>query len=308
MLKKNLIIIICLQVCAVNLFSQSYKLPLWEKNIPNQNDVVIDENIETTDILRITAVDKPIIEVYLPSKAYATGEAVVICPGGGYRILAYNYEGSDVAKWLNTNGIAGIVVKYRLPGTPNNIEGRLSPFLDVQRAIRLTRYNAEEWGIDPDKIGVMGFSAGGHLASTLGTHYKDDFFMSDKVDSINCRPDFMILMYPVITFKEPYLHSGSKINLIGENADSTLINYYSNELHITENTPPTFLVHAGDDSSVPIENSMLFYKNLKKHGVSSEFHIFQEGGHGFGLAAKKGRLEQWKNLCVTWIKNITKKF
>lgn len=305
-MKRYLTIIICLQFCAVNLFSQSYKLPLWEKNIPNQNDIVVTESSEITNILRISAVDKPIIDVYLPSKAYATGEAVVICPGGGYRILAYNYEGTDVAKWLNSYGIAAIVVKYRLPGTPNNIDGRLSPFLDVQRAVRLTRYNAEEWGIDPEKIGVMGFSAGGHLASTLGTHYNDNFFMTDKVDSINCRPDFMILMYPVITFKEPYLHSGSRINLIGEEADSTLINYYSNELHVSEETPPTFLVHAGNDSSVPVENSLMFYKNLKKNGVVSEFHIFQEGDHGFGLATGKGRLAQWKDLCISWIKNITK--
>jgi acetyl esterase/lipase len=304
-MRKYLILIIFFNIYVTIILGQNFSLPLWEKNIPNQNDNKVEEENQVTDKLRITAVDKPMIDVYLPSKSYATGEAVIICPGGGYKILAYNYEGTDIAKWLNTNGIAGIVLKYRLPFTANNIEGRLSPFLDAQRAIRLTRFYAKEWGIDPDKVGIMGFSAGGHVASTLGTHYIDDFFVNDKIDSINCRPDFMVLMYPVITFKEPFLHLGSRTYLSGENPDSSLINYYSNELHITKNTPPTFLVHAYDDKGVPVENSLMFYNNLRKHEVTGELHIFQEGGHGFGLAIGRGRLEQWKDLCISWIKNIT---
>ncbi|MBK8947169.1 MAG: alpha/beta hydrolase [Ignavibacteriae bacterium] len=302
---KNLFFLIFILSSVINL-AQNYKLPLWGKNVPNQNEIKVEEEKEITDILRITNVDKPIIEVYLPEKKYATGEAVVIFPGGGYRILAYDYEGTDVAKWLNSFGIAGIVVKYRLPQSPNNIEKRLSPFLDAQRAVRLTRFNSEKWGIDQNKIGIMGFSAGGHLASTLGTHFEDNFFTSDKIDSINCRPDFMILMYPVITFKAPNLHSGSRTNLIGENADSNLIIYYSNELHISEKTPPTFLIHAADDSGVPVENSIMFFNNLKKNNIKSEMHIFEKGGHGFGLAIGKGRLEQWKDLCISWIKDFTK--
>lgn len=306
-MKKNVTLIILFSLCSQLLVAQNFNLPLWETNIPNQNNTNVDEKIVITDKLRITQVDKPMIQVYLPTKPYVSGEAVVICPGGGYRILAYNHEGSDIAKWLNSQGIVGIVLKYRLPHTQNNIEGRLSPFLDAQRAIRITRFHAKEWGIDSNKIGIMGFSAGGHLASTLGTHYEDNFFITDKVDSINCRPDFMILMYPVITFQEPFLHSGSRNNLICDDNDSTLINYYSSELHISEDTPPTFLVHAGDDKGVPVENSLMFYNNLKRKGVVSELHIFQEGGHGFGLAIGKGRLEQWKDLCITWIKNITSK-
>ncbi|MBK7103752.1 MAG: alpha/beta hydrolase [Ignavibacteriae bacterium] len=304
-MKKYFLLVIIYGTFSTILLGQNFKLPLWEKNVPNQNDIKVDEKIQITDIMRITEVDKPMIEVYLPEKKYATGEAVVIFPGGGYRILAYDYEGTDVAKWLNSFGIAGIVVKYRLPHTPNNIEGRLSPFLDAQRALRLTRFHSKDWGIDSNKIGIMGFSAGGHLASTLGTHFEDNFFTTDKIDSINCRPDFMILMYPVITFKTPNLHSGSRTNLIGENADSNLINYYSNELHISENTPPTFLVHAEDDGGVPVENSLMFYKNLKKYKIPSEIHIFEKGGHGFGLAIGKGRLEKWKDLCISWIKSIT---
>lgn len=287
-----------------SLFPQEFTLPLWENNIPNQSNIRVIETSESTDIVRIQQVDKPTIEVYLPSKKSQTGEAVVICPGGGYKILAIDFEGEDVAKWFNANGITAIVLKYRLPHTQNNIEGRLSPFLDLQRAVRLIRYNSDKWNINPHKVGVIGFSAGGHLASTLGTHFEDNFFTSDSIDAISCRPDFMILMYPVITFNEPYLHKGSRSFLIGDSPNPNLINYYSNELHVTEKTPPTFLVHAGDDGAVPIENSLMFYEELKKHNVKSEMHIFPEGGHGFGLAIGKGRLEEWKNLCVDWIRYI----
>ena len=295
--------ILALALLSINpSLSQEYTLPLWAKNIPNQNNIHVEETSEITDLVRIQQVDKPMIEVYLPSKKSQSGEAVVICPGGGYKILAYEWEGKDVAKWFNANGIAAIVLKYRLPHTPNNIEGRLSPFLDLQRAVRLTRYNADKWNIDPHKVGIIGFSAGGHLVSTLGTHFEDNFFTSDSIDLISCRPDLMILMYPVITFKEPYLHSGSRHFLIGDSPDSALIKYYSNELHITEKTPPTFLVHATDDKAVPVENSLMFYDELKKKGVSAEMHIFPEGGHGFSLATGKGRLEQWKNLCIDWVR------
>jgi len=306
-MKRLILLLIYFSILSINLFAQNYTFPLWDNDVPNQNDIHLEEKKVTTDKMRITQVDRPIVEVYLPSKTFVSGEAVVICPGGGYRILAYHHEGSDIAKWFNSYGITAIVLKYRLPQDANNIEGRLSPFLDAQRAIRLTRFHAEEWGIDPDKIGIMGFSAGGHLASTLGTHFDDNFFITDKIDSIDCRPDFQILMYPVITFKEPYLHLGSRTNLIGENPDSSLINYYSNELHVSENTPPTFLIHAEDDGGVPVENSLMFYKKLKIFGVPSEMHVFQKGGHGFGLAIGKGRLEQWKDLCVSWIKDITRK-
>lgn len=296
------LILILMFILSLPLFAQEYTFPLWEKNIPNQSNVHVDETSEATDAVRIQQVDKPEIEVYIPAKKHQTGEAVVICPGGGYRMLAYEWEGKDIAKWFNSNGITAIVLKYRIPHTPNNIEGRLSPFLDLQRAVRLTRYNANKWNINPNKVGIMGFSAGGHLASTLGTHIEDNFFTSDSIDAINCRPDFMILMYPVITFKEPYLHKGSRNFLIGESPDSALINYYSNEQHVTEKTPPTFLVHAADDKSVPVENSLMFYDELIKHNVQAELHIFPEGGHGFSLAVGKGRLEQWRNLCVGWIR------
>lgn len=304
---KNQIIIICFLFFTPSIFfSQEYKLQLWEGEIPNSTDISIVEEVDTSDIIRIKQVDRPTIEVYLPSKKYMTGEAVVICPGGGYRILAYHWEGIDVAKWFNSKGIAAIVLKYRLPHTANNAERRLSPFLDAQRALRLTRFNSDKWGIDPNKIGVMGFSAGGHLASTLGTHYDEDFYLTDKIDSVSARPDFMILIYPVITFREPYMHRGSRKYLIGETENSELIDYYSGEFNITKKTPPTFLFHADDDSSVPVENSLMFYKKLHENKIPVEMHIFPEGGHGFGLAIGKGGAEQWKDLCISWIKSITK--
>lgn len=303
---KNIIVIFILFILTPLLnIAQTYTLPLWEREVPNQNETKVEELNEITDKLRITTVDNPGIEVFLPAKSYSTGEAVVICPGGGYRILAYNHEGVDIAKWLNSHGIAGIVVKYRLPRTANNIDGKISPFLDAQRAMRLTRYHSTEWGIDSNKIGIMGFSAGGHLASTLGTHFNDDHFSTDDIDEISCRPDFMILMYPVITFKEPFLHLGSRTNLIGDDPGEKLIDYYSTELHITENTPPTFLIHAQDDEGVPVENSIMFYDNLRKNNIPCEMHVFEKGGHGFGLAIGKGRLEAWKDLCVSWIRDIT---
>ena len=303
-MKNILIASLYLLMASLSVFAQNYKLPLWEKNTPNQNEIIVLEKRDTSDAVRISEVDEPTIEVFLPSKKFRSGEAVVICPGGGYRILAYDKEGTDIAKWFNSKGISAVVLKYRLPHSANNIEGRLSPFLDAQRAIRLTRYHAKEWDIDPNKIGIMGFSAGGHLASTLGTHYNEDIFITDKIDSLECRPDFMILMYPVITFNEPNNHSGSRDRLLGESKNLELINYYSNELHITKDTPPTFLVHAHDDSSVPVENSIMFYERLKNEGVPAEIHVFSEGGHGFGLALGNGRLELWKNLCVSWIKSL----
>ena len=301
---KNIRLLLFINFVLIKLsFAQEFTLQLWESSIPNHNNVLIEETFESTDIIRIQQIDKPAIEIYLPAKKNRTGEAVVICPGGGYRILAYDWEGKDVAKWLNSNGIAAIVLKYRLPHTSNNINGRLSPFLDLQRAVRLTRFNADRWNINPNKVGIMGFSAGGHLASTLGTHYQENFFISDNIDSVSCRPDFMILMYPVITFKEPYLHVGSRNNLIGEKADADLVDYYSNELHVTEETPPTFLVHAEDDGAVPVENSLMFFQQLKNHKVPTEMHIFPKGGHGFSLATGNEGLSSWMSLCIRWIRS-----
>ena len=304
-MKKYSVLVVIIFLVNTLCFGQNYTLPLWPDNIPNYQKTDEIEIRDTTDAVRISYVQKPDISVYLPSKGNATGQAVVICPGGGYRILAYDKEGSDIAKWLNSKGIAAIVLKYRLPLSKSNIVNHKSPLLDAQRAIRLTRYHANEWNIKKDKIGIMGFSAGGHLAATAGTHFDTgDASASDPVESMSSRPDFMVLVYPVITFSNSFMHKGSRNALLGEDPDSTLIKYYSNELQVKDNTPPTFIVHAGDDKSVPVENSLLFYHALKDKGIPAEFHIYPEGGHGFSLAIGKGYLETWPDRCIDWLKSL----
>jgi acetyl esterase/lipase len=284
-------------------FGQDITLPLWSGNIPNYRETDELEIHDTADILRIRYVQKPDISVYLPSGKNANGQAVIICPGGGYVSLSYDWEGTDIAKMFNEQGIAAIVLKYRLPVSKSNKIRHESPMLDAKRAIRLTRFHASEWNIKQDKIGIMGFSAGGHLAATLGTHFEvSGIKTNDPIESVSSRPDFMILIYPVITFSHYFMHKGSRDALLGVSPDSTLIVYYSNELHVKKNTPPTFIVHASDDKSVPVENSLLFYKALKNKGVSAEMHIYPQGGHGFSLALGKSYLQTWPQRCLDWLK------
>ncbi len=278
-------------------------ISLWpDEAIPNYRESEEQEERIEKDIVRYAKVQKPEIDVYLPSKKNATGEAVVICPGGGYQILAWDWEGLDIASWLNSHGIAAIVLKYRLPLAKSNIVRHKSPLLDAQRAIRYVRYHALEWNIDPSRIGIMGFSAGGHLASTAGTHYDlGNPDASDSVERMSSRPDFMILMYPVITFSEDVMHSGSREALLGEDPSDELVRFFSGELNVTEDTPPTFLVHAADDLGVPVENSLLFFEALKKNKIPVEMHIFPKGGHGFSLGIGMGHLATWPDMCIRWI-------
>ena len=281
-------------------------LPLWPDGVPNQNPSEEVENKMYRDILRISNVQNPTLEVFLPSKKTATGQAVVICPGGGYSILAYDWEGIDIAKWYNAQGIAAVVLKYRLPKSSTLIKPEIAPLQDAQKAIRLVRHHAKKWNIDPGQVGVMGFSAGGHLASTLGTHYDENVLgdSKDPIDSLSARPDFMVLIYPVITFDKKHYHGGSKNNLIGKNASQKLIDYYSNDLQVSSQTPKTFLLHATDDKAVPVANSLLFYQALERNGVAVEMHIYPEGGHGFGLGIGRGHLQQWPDRLKQWLNHI----
>ncbi len=282
---------------------QNLVVPLWEGDPPNYRETGEVTIWDTADIVRVRNVQKPDIAVFLPSKKNATGEAVVICPGGGYGILAYDWEGSDIARWLNSEGIAAFVLKYRLPGSKSNIIRHLSPLMDAQRAMRLVRSRAEEWNLDPSKVGIMGFSAGGHLASTLSTHFDaGDPDNPDPVERQSCRPDFSVLVYPVISFTEDFQHSGSRINLLGEDAEELLVRYYSNELQVTEATPPAILIHADDDTGVPVENSLAYYEALRANKVSSELHIYPYGGHGFSLAIGQGHLSTWPDRVIEWIR------
>ncbi|MBK5192090.1 MAG: alpha/beta hydrolase [Flavobacteriaceae bacterium] len=289
----------------LNVFSQQEKISLWPNAIPNSQKSDEKEVHDSNDILWITKVQEPDITVYLPSKQQATGQAVIICPGGGYEGLAYDWEGTDIAKWLNSKGIAGIVLKYRLPNSKSVKVSYKAPLQDAQRAMKLVRFHAKEWNIDPGKVGIMGFSAGGHLAGNLTTHFDlEGSFEKDPIDSLSARPDFTVLIYPVITMKKGITHQGSKNSLLGENPSEALVREFSNELHVQPNTPPTFMVHATDDDVVPVENSLLFYKALVEQNISAELHIYPEGGHGFSLALGKGYLQSWTDRLYDWLKDL----
>lgn len=277
-------------------YSQSMKINLWpEGGIPLRIKNNIQEQVEHTDMIRIGKVQVPQLEVYLPNKKSASGQAVIICPGGGYAILAYDWEGTDIAKLLNAKGIAAFVLKYRLPDPLSSTAPDQVPLMDAKQAMRIVRARATEWNVNPNKIGIMGFSAGGHLASTFSTHFEED-----------TKPNFSILIYPVISMDKSITHMGSRNNLIGNNPTNAMIKWYSNELQVTSNTPPTFLIHATDDDVVPVENSLLYYQALKVNKVPTEMHIYPAGGHGFGLANGNKSLESWPSLMIEWIKGLNK--
>ena len=243
--------------------------------------------------------DIPTLTVYLPLRPSLSATAVVVAPGGSYVMLAMNHEGRQVANWLNSLGVTAFVLKYRLgPKYHHPIE-----LGDAQRAMRYVRAHAREYGISSDRIGVMGFSAGGHLASTVGTHYDaGDPKAVDPIDRVSCRPDFMILGYPVISFVAPYSHSQSAKYLLGPDADLKLREELSNELHVTPDTPPTFLFTTSADKIVPAENSIAFYLALHKAGVPAELHVFERGPHGVGLDLADPVLGKWPGLLANWMR------
>jgi acetyl esterase/lipase len=242
--------------------------------------------------------DKPTLTIFLPEPQKAVGAAVVICPGGGYGGLATDHEGFQIGRYFNSFGVAGFMLEYRHRGRGY---GHPAPLQDAQRAIRTVRARAAEWGIDPKRIGIMGFSAGGHLASTAGTHFdQGDAASADPIDRVSCRPDFMILCYPVIAFGEPYTHYGSQKNLLGDQPDAALVRSLSNEKQVTPQTPPTFLFHT-DKDEVASENSVQFYRALRRANVSAEMHIYCAGPHGLGLAAKVPGTCTWPDRLRDWM-------
>jgi acetyl esterase/lipase len=245
---------------------------------------------------------KILLEVFLPQSAISTGTGIVICPGGGYCWLSMQKEGYDIAQWLNSIGVAAFVLSYHVADDSNKFTYPW-PIKDGKKAVSLVRSNAAQYGVKPDKIGLMGFSAGGRLASTVGTHWQKAN-PDELVNGVSCRPDFMVLLYPVVSFKKPYGHMGSKDNIIGREPNEPLVEELSNELHIDANTPPAFLVHATDDKIVPVENSIMYYSALKNAGVATEMHIFSRGGHGFGLGFSTGSSCDWRQECVEWMKDL----
>ncbi|WP_431126128.1 alpha/beta hydrolase [Flagellimonas flava] len=285
-------------------YAQDSIINIWPKEIPNQNESNEFEIQKANDIFWIENVQEPTLEVFLPSAGNSTGKAVIICPGGAYLGLAYDLEGTDVAKRLNADGIAAFVLKYRLPTSKCLIKPHEAPLMDAKRAIRTVRHNAKRWKIRADKIGIMGFSAGGHLASTLATHYHSNQKPSDTIDRQSAKPDFVILVYPVISMDAQIGHAGSRENLLGKNPNHELIKYYSNELHVNSETSPTFLVHSSNDTVVTVKNSILYYQALQREQIYSEMHIYPHGGHGYGLALDSGYLKKWTNYLSEWIEGL----
>lgn len=277
-------VLILTMLLAGSVFAQPKTELLWPNGAPGaQGD---------------TDADKPAITIYLADEAKRNGTAVVVCPGGGYQHLAMDHEGKQIAEFLNNLGISAFVLRYRLgPKYHHPIE-----LGDAQRAIRIVRSRAREFQIAPNRVGIMGFSAGGHLASTAGTHFdagKAD--AADPIDRVGSRPDFLVLGYPVISFDE-YAHTGSRTNLLGADADPKLVESLSNYKQVTAQTPPTFLFHTTTDTVVPPENSVLFYMALRKFNIPAEMHIFEKGPHGVGLAQKDQALSLWPLALSNWFK------
>ena len=282
-------------------FAQNKEIPLWE-TIPGAITAVdykqeprLDAQGNITGIRKVT---EPTLKVFLADNKNAKNAAVIICPGGAYALLSHEKEGDKVAAWFQSIGVSAFVLKYRLPSDVIMKDKTVGPLQDAQEAIRTLRRRANEWNLDSAKIGVIGFSAGGHLASTISTHYNDKVYESN--DNISARPDFSILIYPVISMEDAITHKGSQENLLGKNVSSELIEKFSNEKQVDSNTPKTFLVHATDDKAVPVENSINYYLALKQHQVPVEMHIYENGGHGFGLGVQ-GTNKNWPATCEKWL-------
>lgn len=294
--KIHLLFVFCLlaSVCISQQVMSLYsgKVPN-SKQAPNQETAT--PNKEMGPIVQ--AVSEPTLEIFLPPKDIANGTAVIICPGGGYHVLVIKREGQDIARALNKKGVAAFVLKYRLPDDRTMVDKSIAPIQDAQKAIQTIRQRADEWNINPDKIGIMGFSAGGHLAATAGTHFNHAFIKNES--NISLRPDFMILVYPVISFTDSICHVGSRTFLLGAHPSKKQIEFYSNELQVNSQTPPAFLVHAVDDKVVSSKNSLYFYEALHHNGISTELHLYQKGEHGFLTAPP---FDEWFGRCLYWLK------
>jgi acetyl esterase/lipase len=283
-MRKRTLKIMMLLFLAYNASAQQV-IKLYPDSIPN-SEVILKEG------------EQPTLTVYLPPADKATGTAILIFPGGGYGTIVTHTEGTPIAQAFLKEGITAIVVKYRLPDAEKMKDKSMGPLMDAQQAIKTVRSKAAQWHINPAKIGIIGFSAGGHLASSLGTHFKTSYIPNKE--GVNLRPDFMVLVYPVISMNTALTHLGSRLNLLGKDPKAAQISLFSNEQQVSKDTPPTYLTHSGDDSVVKVDNSIAFYQALQKNGVNAELHLFPKGDHGFVLQLQA---EEWLRPIFRFIKS-----
>ena len=300
-MKQTMLAFICLITIGGNLTAQTKVINLWNGKIPgakhsDQFKQVVDTATGWVDKHTII---NPYLDVYPAPKEKSNGTAVIICPGGAYVGMAVKHEGSQVAKWMNGLGITAFVLKYRLPDDSIMENKSIGPMQDGQRAIRIVRSHAKEWGINPKKIGIMGFSAGGHLASTLSTHFNEKVY--EPQDTTSARPDFSLLIYPVISMDLTITHLGSRENLLGKNPSPELVKHFSNELQVNDQTPPAFLVQSIDDDVVPVQNSIVYAMALHKFKIPCELHLYQSGGHGYGMGRTSNTESTWPEACQKWL-------
>jgi|WetSurMetagenome_2_1015567.scaffolds.fasta_scaffold101983_3 acetyl esterase/lipase len=295
---KKLFTFLCIILFTCVLAAQDKVIELWPKGAPIENGLSGPEVDEGNN--RVSNISVAKMYIYMPAKEINTGVAVILLPGGGYRREAMSHEGYEVAEWLKSKGICGIVLKYRLPNGHHQV-----PLEDASRAIRVTRMNAKEWDLNPNKIGIGGASAGGHLASTAGTRFDlGNANAKDPVEVFSSRPDFMLLLYPLIFFKEEDVSKNTNKLLFGNDNSWETIKKYSSELNVSANTPPAFFVLADNDSSVNPKHSIEFYLALKSFKIQAEMHIFQEGGHGFGITKHDLPVDKWPDMFYSWLKAI----
>jgi len=293
---KQIALVIFLMV-SVQLAAQQI-ITLYPSTVPNSKPNPMKEitDVENGNLVYVRNITQPTLTIYLPDKKIATGASVIICPGGGYGVECYHAEGTLIAEAFIKRGIAAFVLKYRLPSELIMIDKSIGPLQDAQQAIKTLRQRASEWQLDTAKIGIVGFSAGGHLASTAGTHFEKSYIPNDE--KISLRPNFMILVYPVISMKDGLTHRGSRESLLGTSPEAERIALFSNELQVRPNTPPTWLTHAGDDNVVTVENSILFYKELIRNHVPAEMHLYPSGNHGFVLNLPT---DEWMQSMFSWM-------
>ena len=295
---KKIIVLVVAVVFFQTLHAQEF-IPLWpDGKKPNSNGKKLTDSLYNERIWRVAT---PGLYAFPVAKSENKGAAVLICPGGGYERLSHIYNGFNFAKWFNAHGINVFVLLYRLPHQQDLQNRETGPLTDVQRAMKMIRANASKWGLAKDRIGVMGVSAGGHVATTLGTHFTDVSSIQDSLDAVSARPDFMILLSPVITMGK-YAHPGSRRNFLGGDTTKAMIEAYSNELQVSPNTPPAFIVHAQNDSTVNVRNSLLFYNALIEKNVQASIHVFPQGGHGIGLVDNPGSTDLWLDLLNLWLR------